>query len=147
MSREPHYRRIGGAPYERRYGIAGAKSTGAPGDPESVPIYDDDGEPEVRRSAVATHQMGSTDSESVVEMFRSVLRTRAGRRLIWWLLDRAGLFATSYTGDDRTIFREGRRDLGLQVLSWTHRADPEAYVDMLREARITAGDPPHPEEK
>lgn len=64
-----------------------------------------------------------------------VLAARPGRDLVWWLLGEAGVYAGSYTGDNRTFFNEGRRDVGLRLLDRLLAADPEAYLTMIKENR------------
>lgn len=62
-----------------------------------------------------------------------VLADKRGRRVMASLLTMTGLYKTSFTGNSETFFREGRRDIGLQILDRINSADPEAYVKMLKE--------------
>lgn len=55
---------------------------------------------------------------------RAVLAIEPGRRLYYRLLDRAGVFRCSMTGDERTFFLEGQRNLGLAFLNDLMEADP-----------------------
>ena len=64
-----------------------------------------------------------------------VLAERPGRDLLWWLLGETGVYAGSYTGDNRTFFNEGRRDVGLRLLDRLLAADPETYLTMIKENR------------
>jgi len=64
-----------------------------------------------------------------------ILAERPGRDLLWWLLGEAGVYASSYTGDNRTFFNEGRRDVGLRLLERLLVTDPEAYLTMIKENR------------
>lgn len=56
-----------------------------------------------------------------------------GRRFIWSHLARCGVFCTSYTGDTRTYFNEGRRDVGLELLASLHASCPHLTALMWRE--------------
>lgn len=64
-----------------------------------------------------------------------ILADERGRRFLWRLLDRAGVFRTSFTGDSATFFNEGMRNVGLIVQSDIMAADPEAYLAMIQENR------------
>lgn len=74
--------------------------------------------------------------------FRAVLKTQPGRRLIWRLLEKAGIFRTSFTGNSTTFFNEGMRNMGLIVMADLNEACPEMYQVMVNEAR-----PPVPQQQ
>ena len=76
------------------------------------------------------------DAERLKAAFQWLLSDRRGRGLAWWLMQEAGLYRTSFTGDPATTaFQEGRRDIGLKVLHRVHDAAPDAYAQMLNEQR------------
>jgi hypothetical protein len=56
---------------------------------------------------------------------RTLMQSIEGRRFIWRLLDRAGVFRTSFTGNSTTFFNEGQRNMGLIVLADVHEACAE----------------------
>lgn len=64
---------------------------------------------------------------------RSILATREGLRFMWRYLSECGIFKTSMTGSSQTFFLEGRRDIGLRLLTDVNEADPEAYFRMISE--------------
>lgn len=66
---------------------------------------------------------------------RTVMASLEGRRFIWRLLDRAGVFRTSFTGNSTTFFNEGQRNMGLIVLADVHEACADAYIQMMTEAK------------
>lgn len=68
------------------------------------------------------------------EDFLWVMDTKQGRRFIWRLLEDAGVFQSSFTGNSETFFREGQRNVGLKVLSRIHDLCPDKYSIMLNEA-------------
>ena len=63
----------------------------------------------------------------------SVMENEAGRRLVWRLLSRAGVFTSSFTGNSTTFFNEGKRDQGLFLLSEIMEGCDELYYVMTRE--------------
>lgn len=65
----------------------------------------------------------------------SVLELPAGRRIIWWILEAAGVYRSSFTGNSTTFFNEGRRDIGLLILGKLSEIKPEALVLMMQEAK------------
>lgn len=66
--------------------------------------------------------------------FRWLMTERAGRRIIWQLLEEAGVFRSSFTGDaEGTFFAEGRRALGLSLLGKILSYCQDEFVLMLKE--------------
>ena len=65
-----------------------------------------------------------------------------GRRFVWALLSAAGVFRLSYAPGDQTAtaFREGARNLGLELLARIHQHCHAAYSLMVDEARTNAGE-------
>jgi hypothetical protein len=68
------------------------------------------------------------------EEFRQLMSDRLFRRYVWRLLEMAGVFRTSFTGDEWTAFNEGRRSLGLAILSDINAHCPDMYELMVKEA-------------
>ena len=67
--------------------------------------------------------------------FRWLMGDARGRRIIWNLLAKAGVFRSSMgLSPELTAFNEGRRDLGLAVLADLMRLCPEEYGRMQAEA-------------
>lgn len=64
-----------------------------------------------------------------------ILDSQQGRRFFWRLLTMAGVYRSSFTGDSRTFFREGERNIGLQVLRDIHEIDPNIMARMVEENR------------
>jgi hypothetical protein len=81
----------------------------------------------------------SRAEEKREEQFRgslkAVLSTPEGRRVLGELLDRAGLYRTSWDPSARIHFNEGRRNFGLELLAQIQEASEELYLDMEREMR------------
>jgi hypothetical protein len=66
---------------------------------------------------------------------KKMMSTREGRRFVWRLLDRAGVFRTSFTGNSTTFFNEGQRNIGLIVLADVMAAAADQYVVMMNESK------------
>lgn len=66
-----------------------------------------------------------------------VMDTAAGKRLIWRLLESAGVFRQSFVPDSphSTSFNEGRRSHGNQLLSDIHADDrcSRAYFEIIKD--------------
>ncbi len=61
-----------------------------------------------------------------------VLDSPEGMRFIRRLLDRAGLFHTTFDPDPQVMaFREGGRNLGLAIVAMISQAKPDALADIL----------------
>ena len=66
---------------------------------------------------------------------RVVMSSVEGRRFVWRLLEKAGVFRTSFTGNSTTFFNEGMRNMGLMVLGDVHEAAADAYIVMMNESK------------
>lgn len=67
------------------------------------------------------------------EALRRLLSDPAGREWVWDLLADCYIFGTTYTGNAETYFREGKRNVGLQVLDEMHKAAPDSFANMMKE--------------
>lgn len=67
---------------------------------------------------------------------RWVMGTKQGRRFMWRLLGKAGLFQPSFNTNSAVMaFNEGNRNAGLTQLNDIMEACPERYTDMFNEQR------------
>lgn len=65
-----------------------------------------------------------------------VLSTREGRRFYWRYLCECRIFQSSFNNSGSvTYFNEGKRDVGLKLLSEMDEAAPESYLLMLKESK------------
>jgi hypothetical protein len=64
---------------------------------------------------------------------RGILESREGRIFLYELLGQCGIYQISYTGNSETFFREGKRAVGLQLLSDIVKCNNDAYISMLKE--------------
>lgn len=66
---------------------------------------------------------------------RWLMGSPQGRRIIWRMLNRTGVFRSSYSSDALAMaFAEGNRNIGLQLLAQVHELCPDQYPEMVREA-------------
>ena len=66
-----------------------------------------------------------------------LMRNKQGRRIVWRLLERAGVFRSVFNTNAMAMsFAEGRRDYGLHTLALVHGACPEMFPVMLKENQI-----------
>lgn len=73
-------------------------------------------------------------TEKQAQDIRDVMATEGGRRVIYKLLERAGLYRCSFNGQsNQTIFNEGGRNQGLMLLSDVTQHAPTSYQLMLKE--------------
>lgn len=87
------------------------------------------------RAHAEAGQKAKLRGQQEAEDFKWIMSNKRGRRFVWRLLDKAGVFRSSFTGNSETFFREGQRNLGLQVLGLIHEHTPETYAQMLSEKR------------
>ncbi len=74
-------------------------------------------------------------TSQTIEDVRWQMSERVGRRLMYGLLERAGVYRGSFTGDATTFFREGERNVGLFYLNLLNAHFPDEFVLMLKERR------------
>ena len=64
-----------------------------------------------------------------------LMSSKRGRRIVWRLLDRAGVFRLSFNTNAMTMaFAEGARNDGLRLLTLIHSLCPNLYPTMVKEA-------------
>jgi hypothetical protein len=68
-----------------------------------------------------------------IEDLRAVLATKPGRRFVKRLLERTGIYRTSFTGNSQGYFIEGERNIGLYLIAELSEVDVKAYPQLLIE--------------
>ena len=68
-----------------------------------------------------------------VEDFKWLMANKQGRRFVWRLLDKAGVFRSTFRNDNEMVFLEGMRNMGLMLIAEIHEICPEKYHLMLKE--------------
>lgn len=67
-----------------------------------------------------------------------MMGNKRGRRILWRLLDQAGVFRLSFDHNSMQMaFNEGTRNSGLRMLNMIHSVAPELYPIMLKEQNDT----------
>jgi hypothetical protein len=73
-----------------------------------------------------------------LEDIRFVMGDARGRRFVWSMLARCGVYRSSYLAGrgqtEATAFHEGERNVGLHILATISAAAPKAYLAMQQEA-------------
>ena len=69
-----------------------------------------------------------------VEDFKWLMGNRQGRRFVWRLLEKAGVFRTTFRLNNEMAFLEGMRNMGLILVADIHEICPEKYHIMVKEA-------------
>lgn len=72
-------------------------------------------------------------SRQEAEDFKWLMSDKRGRRFMWSQLAKAGVFRTSFTGNSETFFNEGKRVMGLDLLTRIHELCPDRYNQMVME--------------
>jgi len=67
------------------------------------------------------------------EDMTKLLSETYGRRIMWRMLERCGIYKTSFTGNSTTFFNEGRRAVGLETLEEIIASSPTSYTLMQSE--------------
>ena len=68
--------------------------------------------------------------------FRYLMSLPQGRRFMWRLLERAGVFRSSFSLNGLEMaHNEGNRNAGLHLLADIQELCPERYTQMLKEAK------------
>ncbi|OJU90991.1 MAG: hypothetical protein BGO13_08675 [Burkholderiales bacterium 66-5] len=84
-------------------------------------------------AAASATQESEREARQAAEHLRAVVSTLPGRRVLWSVLVDSGLFRSSYTGGDGTIFNEGMRNVGLRLVARIRAACPDDYLRMFEE--------------
>lgn len=74
------------------------------------------------------------DRENEQADLKWLMGSKRGRRVVWRLLDSAGVFRTSFNTNAMAMaFAEGNRNYGLRTLAMLHVQCPELYPVMMKE--------------
>ena len=87
------------------------------------------------QAQLEARKLADHEERTEVEDLKYVMSNKRGRRFVWRLLDRAGIYRSSFTGNSTTFFNEGQRNIGLMLVAEIHDACPEQYTLMVKENR------------
>lgn len=75
------------------------------------------------------------ERESEAADVKWLMGNKRGRRILWRLLDQAGVFRPSFNSNAMQMaFAEGNKNYGLRILGQIHAHCPELYPVMVKEA-------------
>jgi hypothetical protein len=75
-------------------------------------------------------------TEQEVADIVAMMQDKTGRRFMWELLSRCGVFQSTFdTNQALMSFNEGRRNIGLYYLAVVHDECADLYNEMVKEAR------------
>ena len=84
----------------------------------------------------ALRQQAENARRTFVEDIRWMMSSPRGRRIVWWLLGKAGVNRTSFNNSGSVMaFNEGQRNIGLMLQGEVLDASPDAFMNMLQEHR------------
>lgn len=65
-----------------------------------------------------------------------LLKTRAGKDVIWHILSLCNLYGNTFTGNSQTYFLEGKRSIGLGILELLEDVGPTVYARLLLDKQL-----------
>lgn len=86
--------------------------------------------PEQEQDAERRDKIDAIQYESDLQ---EVMGTRAGRHVLWRILEKASVFHPCFTGNSKTFYLLGRRELGLEVYSEIMAHCPESFWEAQKE--------------
>jgi hypothetical protein len=73
------------------------------------------------------------ERQQLLHDYKETFKTPHGLRVLDDILSKGHFYHTTFTGDNSTYFKEGRRDLALYVLKVVNSADSNIVTEILRE--------------
>lgn len=71
------------------------------------------------------------------EDLKWLMSSKRGRRIVWRLLERAGVYRSSFNTNAMTMaFNEGVRNEGLRLVAQCAQHCPGSYAEMLAERKV-----------
>lgn len=99
-------------------------------DPTDLEGQEQDQEKELRKAQLR--------SEQEAEDFKWLMGSKQGRRIVWRLLEVAGVFRTSFNPNAlQMAMSEGKRSYGLIWLDEVMQQTPDRFVLMINESKPT----------
>lgn len=78
--------------------------------------------------------MAQFNNEQLSLDIGAVMSTKSGRRAVAYVLSLCGMDISSFNGQsNHTIYREGRRAVGLDLKNKLTEVAPESYLAMIKE--------------
>ena len=77
-----------------------------------------------------------TEKDHLTLCYQDVLNSASGRKVLWDVLTWCGMFEGGLSVDLREAhYKEGRRDIGLELIRQINFTSKDAYVQMMLDAR------------
>ena len=76
---------------------------------------------------------GRKKEAELVAALKWIVSNARGRLWLTDLLDKTGVFASCFTGNSETIYREGRRDIGLEIVQQIMKHPPATFAQLIEE--------------
>lgn len=74
------------------------------------------------------------EEQQELEDLRELLKLPAGRRFLWRMLERCAVWKTSFHPSGQVFAaNEGRRGVGVELMTDLITADPQAWIDLQQE--------------
>ena len=70
--------------------------------------------------------------ESAVKNSKAKAKREDGLLVFHDLLQKAGVYRISFTGNSSTFFNEGKRSLGLELLEMMENSKPESLIKIIK---------------
>lgn len=78
-------------------------------------------------------ELQAQQAEQREEDLRWLLDHERGRRVLFALIDGAGTFDTSFTGNSGSFYKDGRKSVGLDLFKEVMALEPERFTQMWQE--------------
>lgn len=91
---------------------------------------------ESTEDAKSNEQLQKEAKEHQEQIEKDIVKTMSephGRRFVWQMINDAGVFKPSFTGNSTTYFNEGSRNLGLKYLELTRKLCKKSFLKMIDE--------------
>lgn len=86
----------------------------------------------VDKSAEEVRKLYADEQSSRLGDLRDILKTPQGKRYVWWMMGRAHMFTSTFTGNSTGAFLEGERNIGLMLFNDIMGIDPKLMGQMAQ---------------
>lgn len=75
----------------------------------------------------------SMEEPAFLETIRAACKSKVGRSLVWEVLGLCDIYSVTNRSELDMAYQNGKRAVGLDILSWLNEADPTLYIRMQQE--------------
>lgn len=84
-------------------------------------------------------EIEARQARELADVWARMLDTKGGRLIAWDLMEQAGVFRSTYSSDaSLAAFQEGRRSIGLQIMTRILDTDPSLFAALTNEGGARA---------